>query len=110
MDQRFIYTFKSRFHDLYYGKMVDHLLAHPSDDDPMSDFARTYTILDCIQDIAIAWDTIDSALIHRCFENLLPPDEYVAAYNAIYNTSEEWTGINYIGFDDDRDLAIRRTQ
>ena len=48
MDQGVIYTFKSRFHDLYYGKMVDRLLAHPIDDDPMGDFAKTYTILDCI--------------------------------------------------------------
>ena len=110
MDQGVIYTFKRRFHELYCGKMVAHLLAHPTDDDPMSYFARTYTILDCIQDIPIACDTIDSALIHRCFENLLPPNEYVAAYNARYNASEEWTGINYISFDDNRDLAIRRTQ
>ena len=79
MDQGVIYTFKRGFHELYCGKMVAHLLAHPTDDDPMSDFARMYTILDCIQDIAIAWDTIDSALIHRCFETFLPIDEYVMA-------------------------------
>ena len=44
----------------------------------------------------------------RCFKNLLPPDDYVTGYNARHNASEEWTGINHIGFDDDRDLAIRQ--
>ena len=83
MDQGVIYRFK-RFHEFYCGKMVVHLLAHHTDD-----FARTYTILDCIQDIGIAWGTIDIPLIHKCFENLLPPEEYVTAYNARYNANEE---------------------
>ena len=58
MDQGVIYTFKMYFMELYYNQMVTYILAHPDDDDPMSDFSKMYNIKDCLMDIGQAWDRI----------------------------------------------------
>ena len=38
-------------------------------------------------------------MIHKCFENLLCPEDYVKQYNETYNTAEQWPGTNFRGFD-----------
>ena len=42
-------------------------------------------------------------LIHKCFEKVMTPEEYVKEYNAKYNASEEWPSINWRSWDGNED-------
>ena len=46
----------------------------------------------------------NTPLIHKCFEKVMPPDDYVKAYNERYDAREQWPGLNRRGFDDERDM------
>ena len=63
-DQKVIMTLNR-----YCEKMMDHVMGHPDNYDPIAEFSRTYTIKDCIYDIAEAWDSVGKSLINKCFEN-----------------------------------------
>ena len=43
--------------DIYYNKMIDYLLKHGIEDDPMVDFTSSYTMKDVLFDIGEAWGT-----------------------------------------------------
>ena len=98
MDQGVIYSFKRAFMERYYSKMIDYVMSHTDATDPMHDFSKMYNMKDVIMDIGGAWDTIDETLIHKCFENLLCPEDYIKQYNETYNTAEQWPGTNFRGF------------
>ena len=99
MDMGVIYTFKRAYMNRYYNKMMDHVLHLPDNDDPIVAFSKTYNIRDCIYDIAKAWDSVDKPLIHKCFENLLSPDSYLFEYNVKYHRNDQWTGLDFRGFE-----------
>merc|ERR1711942_231667 len=48
MDQGVIHVFKTNYLDIYYNKMIDYLLLHGIDDDPMYDFTSNYTMKDVL--------------------------------------------------------------
>ena len=111
MDQGVIYCFKRAYMNIYYDKMMDHVMRQPDKDDPIEAFSKTFTIKDSIYDIAKAWDSIGIPLIHKCFESLLSPVDYVKEYNGIYNRNEDWDGIIFRGFsliNDPRMLQLRQ--
>ena len=103
MDQGVIHVFKKNFLDLYYNKMIDYFLQTEFDGDPMDDFAKSYTMKDVVFDIGAAWETVEAPHIHKCFEKLIRPDDYVKKYNERYNTNVEWSGVNFRGFQDPDD-------
>ena len=73
-------------------------MRQPDKDDPIEKFSKTFTIKDSIYDIAKDWDSIGIPLIHKCFESLLSPVDYVKEYNGIYNRNEDWDRIIFRGF------------
>ena len=90
---------------IYYNKMMEYVLHMPDNDDPIAVFSKTYNMKDCIFDIGQAWESVDRPLIHKCFENLLSPDNYLFEYNVKYHRNDEWTGIDYGGFDPASDAS-----
>ena len=54
IDQGVIYTFKRAFLDIYYNKMIDHLLQNNFYDDPMLELTSSYNMMDVIMDIGAA--------------------------------------------------------
>ena len=66
---------------IYYEKILEYVIKHPTVEDPLVPFKKTYTIKDAIMDIGIAWDGIDEQLCHKCFENILDTNEFMRHYN-----------------------------
>ena len=84
MDQGVIHVFKVNYLDIYYNKMIDYVLQHGNDDDPMKHFPSIYTMKDVLYDIGHAWDRVEKQHIHKCFENLIIPDDYLKQWNETY--------------------------
>merc|ERR1711954_342517 len=80
--------------------MIDYLLKHGIEDDPMVDFTSSYTMKDVLFDIGEAWGTVEATHIHKCFEKLINPEDYEKKYNEIHNTNVQWSGENFRGFTD----------
>ena len=59
MDQGVIHVFKVNYLDIYYNKMIDYVLQHADDDDPMKNFPSIYTMKDVLYDIGHAWDRVE---------------------------------------------------
>ena len=59
MDQGVIHVFKVNYLDIYYNKMIDYVLQHGNDDDPMKHFPSIYTMKDVLYDIGHAWDRVE---------------------------------------------------
>merc|ERR1739842_200384 len=100
MDQGVIHVFKLNYLDIYYNKMIDYLLRHSNDDDPMMNFPSTYTMKDVLIDIGHAWDRVEEQHIHKCFEKLIIPDDYLKQWNETNEENLQWPGLNFRGFQD----------
>ena len=98
MDQGVIHSFKKNFLSIYYNKMIEYVLLNDEMNDPMAQFTKTYDMLHVVRDIGAAWETVEKTHIHKCFENLLSPEDYVKEYNERYGACEEWDGLNFRGF------------
>jgi len=100
MDQGVIHVFKVNYLDIYYNKMIDYVLQHGNDDDPMKHFPSIYTMKDVLIDIGHAWDRVEEQHIHKCFEKLIIPDDYLKQWNETHNENLQWPGLNFRGFQD----------
>ena len=55
---------------------------------------------DVLIDIGQAWGRVEEQHIHKCFENLIIPDDYLKQWNETYNQNLQWPGPNFRGFQD----------
>ena len=55
---------------------------------------------DVTMNIGTAWDGIEPPLIHKYFEKLVVPEDYLNQYNETYHKDDQWPGINFRGFTD----------
>ena len=67
---------------------------------PMVHFTSSYTMKDVLFDIDEAWEKVEPTHIHKCFEKLINPQDYVTKYNEKHNTNVQWDGVNFGGFTD----------
>ena len=99
MDQGVIHVFKLNYLDIYYNKMIEYVLQHDDDEDPMKNFPSTYTMKDVVIDVGQAWGKVKEEHIHKCFEKLICPDDYVKQWNETHNDDVQWSGVNFRGFE-----------
>ena len=99
MDQGAIYTLKYHFQSLHYERCLQYVMANPNHVDPLVPYYKSYTLLDAITDIGKSWDHVSEDVIHKCFEELLPPEKFMEDYNAKHSTNEEWPANIFCGFD-----------
>ena len=71
---------------------------HPNHKDPLVNYYKSYTLLDAINDIDKSWKHVSEDVIHKCFEELLPPDKFMEEYNTKHSTHEEWPANSFRGF------------
>ena len=90
MDQGAIYTMKYHYLYLQYGRILKYVIDHPNDSDPLKKFYKSYSLLDAIYDIALAWEHVSKEVLHKCFEEILPVDQFMEAYNYKNGIHLEW--------------------
>merc|ERR1739842_23392 len=55
---------------------------------------------DVVIDVGQAWGKVKEQHIHKCFEKLIIPDDYVKQWNETHNEDVQWPGVNFRGFQD----------
>ena len=78
--------------------MIDYLLNDGFVHEAMTEFTRSYNMKDVLLDIGAAWEKVDGPHIHKCFEKLINPQDYVTKYNEKHTTNAQWDGVNFPGF------------
>lgn len=67
--------------------------------DPLVLHYKAYKLSDAITDIGKSWDHVSKDVIHKCFEELLPPEKFMEEYNAKHGTNQLWPANIFRGFD-----------
>ena len=98
MDQGAIYTLKYHFQYLQYERCLQYVMDHPNQKDPLAKYYKSYSLLDAINDIDKSWKHVSEDVLHKCFEELLPPDKFMEEYNTKHSTHEEWPANSFRGF------------
>ena len=64
----------------------------------MAKYYKSYSLLDAIYDIDKSWKRVSGDVLHKCFEELLPPDKFMEEYNTKHSKHEEWPANSFRGF------------
>ena len=62
---------------------------------------------DVVYDIGAAWDMVEDQHIHKCFENLISPEDYLNQWNETHSEDLQWPGPNFRGFKNDNSATDR---
>ena len=74
MDQGVIMVLKAKVKKFYYNKLLKYNMETPYSyliDDPFTEFMKTYTILDAINDVGKAWEEITQWLFKSALKKFL---------------------------------------
>ena len=74
-------------------------MANPVHVDPLVPYFKSYTLSYAITDIGKSWAHVSKDVIHKCFEELLPPEKFMEDYNAKHGTNQLWPANIFRGFD-----------
>ena len=98
MDMGIIYSVKARAKKLYYTQMINYDLTAYTDD-PVTEFMKSYTLLDAIYHLDEAWKSIKPELIQKCYENLIDQKLFMDIQSS-KNRNSQWQGLDFRGFED----------
>ena len=73
---------------MYYESCLQYIMANPNHADPLVPYYKSCTLLDAITDIDKSWNHVSEDVIHKCFEELLPPEKFMEDYNAKHSANE----------------------
>ena len=107
MDQGVIMVLKAKVKKFYYNKLLKYNMETPYSyliDDPFTEFMKTYTILDAINDVGKAWEEIMPVVIQKCFEKVFDQALFITKRREEFEVYEEWVDINFRGFGADNKI------
>ena len=108
MDQGIIMTAKSRFKKNYYKQLQEfNIESHCQFEDPVAEFMKQYTLLDAINDIDQAWQSISKRQLHKSFEEVIDIPLFLENKLTNFEIDEPWLGYDFSGFDNQHVIAQR---
>ena len=100
MDMGIIMTAKSRFKKSYYQQLQEfNVINHCQYDDPVAEFMKQYNLLDAINDIDQAWQSISKRQLHKSFEEVIDIPLFLEMKSTNFQMNEPWLGYDFRGFD-----------
>ena len=87
--------------------LLDNCRAHDLNgyaDDPVTDFMKTYTLLDAINHVTEAWESISPELIQKCYENVIDHKLFLVKQEELHSRTASWKGLNFRGFEDTNEV------
>ena len=104
MDQGVIMVLKAKVKKFYYNKLLKYNMETNYMyliDNPFTEFMKTYTILDAINDVGKAWEEITPVVIQKCFEKVFNQELFIEKRREEFQVNDEWVGIHFRGFGGD---------
>ena len=75
-DQSVIYSLKCLVKKIYYYKLLTHVRKHFANaDDPYLHFLKSYTMLDAVNDLSLAWKHVHPSIVRKSFHKLIDIDK-----------------------------------